>query len=73
MWNQTVYSIKFLLHMLLFIFTFWKSVLLQITRHSNKMLKGKIVDIAELIFSTTFNNSAAKKKKSLSKKAGIGM
>ena len=53
-------------------FTFWKSILLQITRHSNKRLKGKIVDIAELIFSTTFNNSTAKKK-SLSKKAGIGM
>ena len=53
-------------------------MLTQITRHSNKILKGKIIDVLKLVFSTTFNNSTTKKKKerereSLSKKTGLGM
>lgn len=67
MWSQIAYNIKFLLHILLFMFKFWKSILIQIAIHSNKTLKGKIVDIVELIFSTSNNSSP--KKKSLSKKA----
>lgn len=38
-------------------------MLTQITRHSNKILKGKIIDVLKLVFSTTFNNSTTKKKK----------
>ena len=67
MWGQIVYNITFLLHILLFMFKFWKSILIQIAIHSNKTLKSKIVDTVELIFSTSNNYSL--KKKSLSKKA----
>lgn len=38
-------------------------MLTQITRHSNKILKGKIIDVLKLVFSTTFNNSTTKKKR----------
>ena len=65
--GSNFYNIKFLVHILLFMFKFWKSILIQVAIHSNKTLKGKIVDIVELIFSTSNNSSL--KKKSLSKKA----
>lgn len=64
MWSQIAYNAKFSLHILLFMFKFWKSILIQIAIHSNKTLKGKIVDIVELTFSTS-NNS---KKEELVKK-----
>ena len=42
-------------------------MLTQITRHSNKILKGKIIDVLKLVFSTTFNNTNTKKKKKYQK------